>query len=81
MWSKEKTRQYNKRYAQSHREQIRIRHREYMRKKRHSKIYKSYAWMVSGLILVRKSDKTISVEPLSIRSNVSQKIIELSGLD
>lgn len=59
----------------------RLYNRDYQRKRRHSKIYKSFEWTVSGLILVRKSDKTISVEPLSIRSNVSQKIIELSGLD
>ena len=81
MWTKEYTREYNKRYAQNHRAHLRTLHRDYMRKKRHSKIRKSYEWKVQGLILVRKSDKIISVEPLSIRSNVSQKIIELAGCD
>jgi hypothetical protein len=55
--------------------------RDYQRKKRHSKIYKPYAWCVTGLIILKKSDKTIKVEPLNIRSNVSQKILEISGLD
>lgn len=81
MRTKEQIREYNRVYARKHRTQIRFKHREYMRKKRHSKIYKSYAWCVTGLIILKKSDKTIKVEPLNIRSNVSQKILELSGLE
>lgn len=82
MWTKEHTREYNKRYAQTHREQIRVRHREYMRRKRHSRIRRSFEWRVCGLVLLKKSDKTIEVEPLHIRSNLqNQRILELSGLD
>ena len=81
MWTKEYMKQYNRRYAETHREHIRTLHRDYMRRKRHSKIRKSFEWQVKGLILIRKSDKTIEVEPLSIRSDLQQKILELSGFD
>lgn len=56
--------------------------RDYQRKRRHSKIRKSYEFKVIGLVILKRSNKTIETLPLAIRSNsVSQKIIELSGLD
>lgn len=82
MRTREQIREYNRHYAQTHRKQIRVRHREYMRKKRHSRIRRSFEWKVSGLILVKRSDKTILVEPLHIRSNLqNQRILEMCGCD
>jgi hypothetical protein len=49
-------------------------------KKTH-KVFKNYEFDVKGLILVRKVDKVIFVEPLHIRSNLQRKILEISGFD
>lgn len=50
--------------------------------KKTRKVYKSFEFKVAGLILVRRADKTILVEPLSIRSNLqNQKLLEIAGLD
>lgn len=50
-------------------------------RKKTRKVYKNFEFELKGLVLIRRADKTILVEPLNIRSDLQRKIIELAGLD